>query len=96
MNGSKTQDKPTVPGLYLRAGNGRCTRVPEDYRFVEMRDEQGDIAFVVHTDSQGATHVVLPNTPAARRYETLYRVKFCGKFVDLRETTKDPNKNQSI
>jgi hypothetical protein len=81
---TETPDNPeTSSRLFIRKTGGSVEPMSSDSQFVEMRDEQGALAFVVHRDSQGAVHIILPNTPAADRYTRLYGTRFCTQVINL-------------
>jgi hypothetical protein len=62
--------------IRLRTTKGAVVVLPEDTRFVELCDMDGQVAQVFYRDAQGVFKVVGANSPEAERYARLMTVKF--------------------
>lgn len=63
--------------LRIRDRTGKTAEIQEQFRFVEICDNRGDIAKLLYTDDAGAVKVIGAGEPEALRYAQLFNVNFC-------------------
>lgn len=63
--------------LRLRRADGTTLEIEgQPSPFVEICDQEGDVAQLIYTDSSGVIRVVTADDPEASNYARLYDVKF--------------------
>jgi hypothetical protein len=65
-------------GLRIRDVTGKTAELQDQFRFVEITAQSGEIAMLVYRDDGGAVQTITAEDAVrAARYEQMYGVKFC-------------------
>jgi hypothetical protein len=62
--------------IRLRSTAGKVETLPDDTRFIELCDMDGQVARVFYRDGSGAYRVLEAGSPEAERYARMMRVHF--------------------
>lgn len=76
--------------IRLRHTDGSTLELPEECRFVEVTDVDGQVAMVYYQDDAGVVHAISKDDPEARNYSRMFKVKWCGLTQLPEEIFQEP------
>lgn len=70
--------------IQTRDIKGGVQILPQEYRFVEICDDDGKIGCAIYKSSNNTLHIIYPDdVKEVKRYEDTFNVKFCKRTVEV-------------
>ena len=74
----------------IRKIDGTVTALPDDHRFVEICDDDGNVGCAIYKTDQGTVKVIYPeDAKDVAQYTSAFDVTFCKKSVRIKQEIND-------